>query len=160
MALTTFAQIRDAQVTAIRAITPTQHPTLKFALARGEKPLREWAKANPQAAFRQFTISNGFSYTGPEISNCDVIWQRMTEIVEVAYPRQMGRYGSDNERDMHDLIDADWRKIDGAIGHVGYASFVAGQNFCSLLEGQPSIEQDGDLVFLTMQYEVGFSRAI
>ena len=159
MATTTFEAIRDLQKQAIQALTPAAHAAIKFDAARDERDFREWAKANPAAAFRRFTLTNAFDYQAPEVDNHDVVFERMAEKVEVAYPTGGGRYGAENRRDLLDLIDADWRQIDRTIGPYGQnlGNWVDGQSLC--VRTNVDVLEDGDIFFLLLTYEVGFYRA-
>lgn len=159
MATTTFEAIRDLQKQAIEALTPATHASVTFLAARDERDFREWASANPAAAFRRFTIVNAFDYQAPEVDNHDVVFERMAEQVVVAYPSAGGRYGAENRRDLHDLIDADWRQIDRAIGPYGQnlGNWVDGQSLC--VRTSVDVLEDEDMFFMLLTYEVGFYRA-
>lgn len=158
MATTTFSAIRDRQRTVIEALTPTTRGDVKYLAARDEQDFRAWAQANKAAAFRRFTLINGFEYTEPEVDNHDVMYQRMTEEIVIAYPKAMGTYGLENRRDLHDVMDEDWRQIDKNIGPYGQnlGNWLDGQSYCSLKSVVP-VEED-DIVFTVLTYEVGFYR--
>jgi hypothetical protein len=159
MATTTFEAIRDKQIQVVEALTPTAHSGVKFEAARDEQDFREWASSHRAAAFRRFTIVNAFDYQAPEVDTHDVVFERMTAQVVVAYPVGGGRYGAENRRDMRDLIDTDFRQIDRALGPYGQnlGNWVDGQSLC--LRTSVDVSEDGDIFFLLLNYEIGFYRA-
>ena len=156
MATTTFEAIRALQKTAIEALTPATRSGVKFLIARDEQDFREWAKNNKSAAFRRFSLSNNFGYQPPEVDSVDVVYQRMTEEVVIAYPA-LGL--PENRRDRQDVMDEDWRQIDRTIGPYGQnlGNWADGQSYCSMT-GVETVEDEG-VFFTVLTYEVGFYRA-
>lgn len=159
MATTTFEAIRALQKSAIEALTPATRASTKFLAARDERDFREWAKANKTACLRRFTLLNNFDYQPPEVDNHDVVYQRMTEEVVIAYPKAWGTYGPENRRDLHDVMDEDWRQVDRTIGPYGQnlGNWADGQSYCSMTGVQ--LVEDEDVIFTVLTYEVGFYRA-
>lgn len=159
MATTSYSAIRDKQRQVIEALTPTSNTAVKFFAALDERDFREWAVANKAAAFRRFTILNNADYQAPEVDNHDVVWQRMTSEIVVAYPNDWGFYGEENIRDMQDMMDEDWQLIDKNVGPYGQnlGNWLDGQGLCLMTSIQ--YIDDEDVTFAVIRYEIGFYRA-
>jgi len=115
---TTLAAIRDEQIAIVQALTPSDLAHVPFRVALDERDFREWAQAEPVAAFRRFAIVDRWTYTTPEADGGDVTWEPTEVDVMVAYPRDY-RYGTGNSRSREDVMRADRAQIDYAIGAWG-----------------------------------------
>lgn len=133
---TTFALIRDQQLSVIEALTPAVSSGAKFRRHRGELEFTGWVEANPGACWRRFELLNSFNLAADGLTNAgdgNAVWQfQHDEVLVVAYPRQLGKYGAQNERDLDDMIDSDLAQIDEAIGPDGsaLANWVNGLDDC------------------------------
>jgi len=133
---TTFALIRDQQLSVIEALTPAVQSGTRFKRHRGDVEFLAWVEANPSACWRRFELLNAFDYGHDGLTNAGsggALWQlaHSAQLV-MAYPRQMGKYGQQNERDLDDMIDSDLAQIDEAIGPDGsaLANWVSGLDDC------------------------------
>lgn len=155
----TYAQIRDEQARLIEALTPTSAAAVTFKREEGRVDFRQWAQANPSACFRRFSIIGSMRDEGPLVSNTDFETYRTDTIVTVAYPKQMGKYGADNIRDLQDLIEEDRFLIDDTIGHRGQNNQLACQNYCRRTE-DPSVDDAGAVWLVTLTFETEYQRSV
>jgi len=133
---TTYPLIRDNFISALQAIAPAFRADLKFIVHREAVEFVEWVNANAKACWRRFEMLSNVDYELGGLTNAGgsgTIWniqQGMTLLV--AYPRELGKYGADNERDLDDAIDSDLAQLDKVIGGDGSANgnWVTGLDDC------------------------------
>lgn len=160
---TTFATIRDQQISVIEALTPALHAGTKFRRHRGEQEFIAWVNENPAACWRRFEILNSFNLAHEGLTNAgdgNALWQfQHDERLVLAYPRQLGKYGAQNERDLDDMIDSDLAQIDEAIGPDGsaLANWVSGLDDCrrTALE----VTRTANAVFAASTYSLNYTRS-
>ena len=155
MAVTTYEAIRDDQITAIAAITPTSHSGTKFIVSLDEGDFRAWAERFPQACFRRFTIRY-LSEDEAENSNLDVEFRTVQAEVVVSYPNNR-KYGSHNTRDMNDVMRQDAISIGNAAGVRGYGSLGPD---ATVTNSKPEHETGDAVSFLVMPYTVRYWEAV
>lgn len=115
---TTLTAIIDEQIALIQALTPASLASDRFRVALDEMDLEDWADAEPQAAFRRFTIEDVTSYEVPEVSAADVTFEPCDVELTIAYPNDY-RYGKANRRARASVMREDRSQIDYAIGMWG-----------------------------------------
>lgn len=128
---TSLAAIRDALVTAIKALTPTVSTSVThagdgfvFAKDREVADFREWCELNPGACFRSYAIE--WETSEPMGGWDKLIQNTRTELsVIVAYPHMWALYGDDNAHDMADAIEGDLHQIKRVVGSSS-SSYPAG----------------------------------
>jgi hypothetical protein len=124
---TTAAIIRDTCMTVIEALTPRSQSADRFERHRADQhdgaTFETWLGGTSDQV-RRFAMRDTGERAPPAVSNGDVVRERVTFEVAVAYP-VTNRYGSDGGRDMIDVIDEDQRQIDHAIGLHGSANIPA-----------------------------------
>lgn len=132
IATTTPELIRNQWLTLIEALTPAQHSAQGFEAAQSALAFDQWAEDNPQACLRRFDVTDTTDRDDPSIavSNQDVELAIMQAELLVAYPHSLGIYGSENLRDLQDMMRADADQIRKAIGINGGANYVSGQLRC------------------------------
>ncbi len=155
----TYAQIRDEQARLIEAITPTTAADVKFRRDEGRVEFSKWVEQNPTASFRRFSILGSMRDEGPLVTNCDTETYRTDTIVVVAYPKQFGKYGGDNIRDLQDLVDEDKFLLDNAIGHLAIDNLLNAQSFCRRV-GEPATSEAGSSWLVTYVFETEYQRAV
>lgn len=154
MAVTSFAAIRDAQVAAIKAITPTVRSDIQFVPVLDETDIRSWSGGNPQAATRRFSIY----WLGEEREGVILQAERVhvdAEIV-VAYLATPMRYGAENIRDRQDFLESDRKDVEKAAGVVGYPNLTVD---ATVYRSSWTVERGDGVVFLVLSYTVAFSRS-
>jgi hypothetical protein len=164
---TTYATIRDKQVTVVQALTPAIKSGTPFRVFRGEGQLEfpAWVEANPNACWRRFEILNNFNITMSGLTNAGgsgTLWQFSHDAtLVIAYPRQFGRYGADNERELDDVIDSDLAQIDKAIGPDGNAigNWVDGLDSCTRQDNPPSVTKTQGAVLVACTYSLLYDRS-
>ena len=156
--MTTFENVRNQQVSNLEALVPTNMAGTKFRRHRDEVDFFDWCTANKAACFRRFDLRGGVAFTGPEITNTDVEFHRTMSVVTVAYPMEWGKYGLKNRASLEKLMEEDIHQIDDTIGLRGMANWAAGSWSQKTGEGEIA-EQDG-VMYLRIQYEVGFYRSV
>jgi len=155
MATTTFEAIRSTQISLVEGLSPSLFPTVAFSKHLAEQDFRAWCVENPQACFRRFSVVDLFDYEAPAVSNTDVEWVEGREEVVIAYAEDY-RYGSDNLRDLRDLIRSDQYQIDNSLGHRGTGNYTSAH---AVLESA-SLEDDEAVSFLTLIYIFRFYRSV
>lgn len=152
MATTTYEALRDAQLAAIEAINPGAHSRERFARHRAERDFRSWAEAAPKACFRRFAVEDLHQYDPIDAS--DMVQEPRFgrgEIV-IAYPTDF-RYGSDNVRDLNDLIRRDTVAIINAAGYRASHLYTD----AAVYQGEPPrTEQVEGVTFLVIEYRFFF----
>lgn len=152
---TTAAAIRTACLDTVEALIPRslsgdrfeRHPEDRSGAATFE----EWLEAKT-GQMRRFTMRDTGVRQPPTVSNADVIRERVTFALAVAYPLT-NRYGVDGGRSLEDVIDEDRRQIDHAIGLHGSANvpsaamFVVDQSRWDLIEIDAYIVLSGTLTY-------------
>lgn len=128
MATTDFATIRDRQIARIGALTPTAQPTtIGFNRSPKRWPVREWALRNATSAvLRQFEIVRVGETNPPSI--CHGSQQQRDEQCEIviAYPTELGLYGTEDHDDLEKTIRSDARQIADVVFSPN--NYVSGQN--------------------------------
>lgn len=154
---TTAETIRTKQKGLIQSLNGSQLRAVKFREHTHRSDFREWAEDNPGACMRRFQINDLMTYESPLVSDM-VEEQQVTSFeVVVAYPAD-GRFGRDELMGVSDAIRSDMKKIDTAIGHLGTANYVAGQNASILQDSE--VERGDQVWFLSMEFEIMFYRSI
>ncbi len=122
---TTSEGIRDRIIALITAITPAAPVTPAFRAYRNEEggDFRAFAAANAAGALRRFQVRDNGEDHGVTVSNTDYDEREATFTVLIAYP-QNARAGRQNAMDRDDCSDADFHKLDYAIGIYGRANFT------------------------------------
>ncbi len=159
MAVTTYAAVRGLQIAAITAIAPTSHSAETFKVALDEGNFRAWAESQPQACFRRFTVRY-LSEDEPEVSNLDAEYRTVDAEIVVAYPGKLpARWGSENLRDMSDIMREDAISLNNAAGHRGYSNITVA---ATIISSRPVYEgEDGDAVrFLVLPYTAKFWESV
>lgn len=155
MATTTYSAIRDDQIAAIVAITPTSHSDVKFLVSLDEGDFREWAEKFPNACFRRFTVRY-LSEDEPPNSNLDVEFRTVYAEIIVAYPTDR-RYGSENARDLSDVMRQDGISLNNAAGLRGYGNLGPD---ATVTNAKPEHETGSGVSFLVMPYTVRYWEAV
>lgn len=155
---TTREGIRDNMISLIRALTPSKLSSDKFEQELGEQLLEDWANEYPAASFRRFAIEFTGELPTPPIAHTDIEFvEGDTVRITVCYPKQFGKYGENNIRDLRDLVDADLYSIDGRSGvgvnnpQSSYASVRTSQVF----ESDP----ESPVAFLRIEYSTAYYRS-
>ena len=152
---TTLAAIRDEQIALIQALTPTSLAATKLRVSLGELNFREWAAAHPEASLRRFAIQDIWDYDIPEVHGGDMVFDPARVEVIVAYPKSPALYGSDNARDMRDIIREDASLIDYTIGAWGTGNYSDASAVRESLE----LEDAGAVVLAVSTFRVFYYRA-
>ena len=150
---TTVAQIRDRASDLITALTPTVMSNDRFLESRHEYKgdIRVWARANPHACRRRFSVRAVPLETVPEVSNVTTEQVRSTFETVVCYA-QDHRDGEQGALDRDDVIDSDFRQIDKVIGLYSRANFPAGSAYDACWTGREfEIERDEGVDFLVLR---------
>lgn len=155
---TTIAAIRDNLATRIGAIAPTVAADTKFRVFREEQPFREWAAANPAAAFRRFSVRAGAVVGQPEIIDSTATWIEQDIDVVVAYPTN-GRFGSRVMVDVDEIVFADLAKIDHTVGTEGYATFAASIPDAAVTTIEAMREEAGPVTYGVLRLRAHFYRS-
>lgn len=156
---TTFNAIRDQQLTLIEALTPSKHAGVKFRRHREATPFMAWVEANPKGCFRKFEVLRNWDDEQRPTADGSLEGASHTMEVRVAYPLEMGLYGSENERDMEELLDQDRRLIDAAIGLNGGTNYVSNQHLCQ--STAHSSEDAGDAArVLSITFSLLYDRSV
>ena len=105
----------DRISTLLESLTPTTLPRDTFRRFRNEEgaDFQEAMEKNP--ALRRFQVREVGDDELPETSSGIEERVRVRYMLVVAYP-QTHRYGPANAMDRDDVINQDWKKINGAIG--------------------------------------------
>jgi hypothetical protein len=86
------------------------------------------------------------------------LWQvEQSFTLVVAYPREYGKYGAENERDLDDCIDSDLAQIDKAIGPDGNGSWVSGLDNC--VRTSVAASKTDACVFVASTYQLLYDRS-
>ena len=133
-------------MSVIKALTPAIHAGQTFDVHRGEQEFPAWVLANPQACWRRFEVLSEFGLDKEGIGDGTPQWRfQHPVVVLVAYPREFGKYGANNERDLDTMIWSDFAQIDEAIGADGAANYVSGQTAC-LYESMAVTKRERDVI--------------
>lgn len=154
---TTFEAVRDAQAVILEALVPTKESGTRFKRHR-EGEFMAWIADNIKACFRRFQILSNFDDAQEPTSDGSLEGCRHSMDLRIAYPSRLGKYGAENERDMEDVIRADMRQIDAAIGLNGGSGYVTGQHAC-IRQSQSVIDVPGARV-LSIIYELQYDRSV
>jgi hypothetical protein len=125
MALATAESIRDRIAEVLVALTPTSLSGDKFRQYRNEgaADFEDSMEKNPSGALRRFQIRETSDDELPETTSGIEERVRVRYTLRVAYP-QTHRYGSGNAMDRDDVMNADWKAINYAVGIYGGANFT------------------------------------
>jgi hypothetical protein len=151
----TAAGIRDQIYTLIEALTPASLSADKFRRYRneGDADFDAWAEKNPAASLRRFQVREVGDDEPPLTSSTIEERVRVRFEIRMAYP-QNHRYGAANGMDRDDVINADWLRLNFAIGIYGRSNF-SGTNDCTPL-GAVKVRESGgkvDYLVVTAEYE-------
>lgn len=123
MSVTTPGAIRTTIAARITALTPGVDSSTPFREHDYELPLAEHAIADPAGCLRIFSVTEGASIDGPDVTDgatSEAVWQDFT--VEVAYPTDIGsRYGDLRRVSLVNTISADRAQIAKTVGTNGTA---------------------------------------
>lgn len=160
MALATQEAIRDRVYALIEAISPSLLTPDKFRRVRNEAgaDFAGWAEANPAAALRRFQVREVGEDLPPDVSNADLEAVEIQLSVSLAYP-QSHRYGAANAMDRDDVMNADWKQINAAIGLYGRANFSSSHD-CTPLGASKARETGAKVDFLVVTARFRYQRAI
>ncbi len=157
---TTAAEIRNACLDAVEALTPRTLSGDRFERHRADsssgQTFEEWLGAKQQQV-RRFVVRDTGVRGMPTVSNMDVIRERVTFEVVVAYPVS-NRYGVDGDLSLEDVIDEDKRQIDHAIGLHGSANVPTTAVFLTELSGWDRIAAE-TYIFLIGRLSFEFWQA-
>jgi hypothetical protein len=155
---TTFELIRNQQCSVIEALTPTRHAGKKFQRHVDQAEFTDWATQYPAACLRRFQILSNFDIEQGPTADGSIEACSHTMELRIAYPMHAGLYGSENQRDMEDMLSADLHQIDAAIGLNGFASYVTNQDLCR--KESSSVLQFEKTSFLSVVYRVQYDRSV
>lgn len=150
---TSFDTVRNEQIVAIRALTPTSLAGSPFVASLGEHDFRTWAQATGKDSLRRFDIEDVFSDSAPEVSGHDVLYRPRQCDVLVAYPHDY-RYGAQNRRSLDRVIREDMSAIDYVIGAWGTGNYT---DACAQLQSV-SVETYEAVSILVIRYMLHFSE--
>jgi hypothetical protein len=139
----TAESIRDRIYALIEAITPTYLSGDKFRRYRNElgADFDGWADKNQTGALRRFQVRQVGDDTAPETSNVSEETVRVEFEIRIAYP-QTHRYGGANAMDRDDVMNEDWKLINGINGVTMYGrGNFTGSYDCTPLPATKSREQ-------------------
>ena len=159
MATTSYAAIRDDQIAAIVAITPTSHSDVKFRCHDHEDTdLREWADKSPQAAQRVFSVEYLFEDEAP-VSNMDAEPRQVTAEIVVAY-RKDKKFGALQRRKLSDVMREDFIAINNAAGVRGYSNIGPDASVISCTPAYEDVTGPSPVAFLVATYIVAFWESV
>ena len=157
-ATTTLEAIRNQQVSTLEGLTPTSDTSVKYEAHREETAFGDFIEDRPDASLRRFSIIYAGTIEPAEVHDEQVRREHVAQSLEIAYPKQWGRYGSENIRDAEDLIMEDKRQIEDAIGIAGSSNYVSGQYLTEVVGHEIA---DGDAVLVsTFDLETRFYRSV
>jgi hypothetical protein len=164
MATATLEAIRDRLYSLVEAIAPTTHSDVKFRRHRAERDgnLMDWAEKTPAACLRRFSARHTGSDEIPLVSNTTTETLRTVAELRVAYP-QNHRYGAANALDRDDVIEADWGKINRAVGIYSRSNFTTssdGSYDCTPLGGEKEVERSAGVDYLVVRLTYEYQRLI
>ena len=151
---TTLTAIIDEQIALIQALTPASLASVQFRVALDEMDLEDWADAEPQAAFRRFTIEDVTSYDVPEVSAADVTFEPCDVELVIAYPNDY-RYGTANRRARAAVMREDRSQIDYAIGMWG----VRNMSDSSAVLTETEFDELDTCTLMRLNFRIFFYRA-
>lgn len=158
MALATQEAIRDRVYSLIESPTPSLLATPKFLRYRNEggADFQAWSEANPASSLRRFQVREVGDDDPPDVSNSDLEAVELKLQITVAYP-QTHRYGSANAMDRDDVMNADWLKINAAIGMYGRGNFSSTHD-CTPLGAVKSRDTGSKVDFLVVTARYRYQR--
>jgi hypothetical protein len=159
MALATQEAIRDRNYTLIEALTPASLSADKFRRYRneGDANFTDWAEKNIPACFRRFQVRQILTDELPTTSSMTEERVTLTLQITIAYP-QNHRYGAANGMDRDDVMNADWLKVNAAIGIYGAGNF-SGSNDCTPLGATMEMERGGKVDYMVVTARFEYVRA-
>jgi hypothetical protein len=158
MALATAEAIRDRVYAMIESLTPASLSADKFRRYRNEgaADFDEWAEGKPAAAFRRFQVRETGDDELPLVSNIGQEIIRVRFAIRMAYP-QNHRYGPANGMDRDDVMNADWKLINAAVGIYGRGNFSSAHD-CTPLGCVKTREAGGPIDYLVVTAEYEYLR--
>jgi hypothetical protein len=158
---TTAAAIRDRIIAVIEALAPGPLASNPYIGSRNEygADFEDWARSNPDGAFRRFQVRDTGEQAPPEVSNTNLEWRSVTFEIVVAYP-QSHRTGPQNALDRDDIMSADQHQIEQAIGVNGYANFIDPSPNACWVSGSTDRDISDPVDFLVIKQTMGFWRAM
>lgn len=159
MATATQEAIRDRVYTLIEALSPSLLGSTKFRRYRneGDADFDAFAEQNPSAALRRFQVREVGDDELPTVSNVTTERVRLKLEIRIAYP-QTQRYGSAAGMDRDDVMNADWLKINYAVGLYGRGNFSS-TNDCTPLGATKTREQGSNVDYLVVAAEYEYLRS-
>ncbi len=156
MPVTTYHDIREDQIAAIVAITPTSLADVKFrAVEEDADDFRDMAEAQPQGCLRWVSINSlSEQLDSPML---DAVQTMVTAEIVVAYPAD-GRYGTPKKRMLEKVMREDHKAIESAAGILGYSSI--GPDATVIAPVPFMTERRGKVVFLVYEYTVAFNKDV
>ena len=150
----TLEAIRDRMIALVEAIAPSLVSGVKFRHSQDEfaGDFQAFAESTPAGAFRRFQVRHDGRDETPEVSMVDQSTLRAVITLTFAYPHDK-RAGGQGARDRDDCIDADWRKINYAVGLYGRANF-SGTNNCTVYRADREIVRGESCDFLVAELEL------
>ena len=150
----TLEAIRDRMIVLVEALTPSLVSGTKFRHSQdeGDGDFQAFAENNPAGAFRRFQVRHDGRDETPEVSMVDQSTLRAVITITVAFPHDK-RAGGQGARDRDDCIDADWRKINYAVGLYGRANF-SGTDNCCVFRADREIVRGESCDFLVAELEL------
>lgn len=124
---TLAASIRDRIIAVITALSPSSLATgagnaFHEYRNEGDGDFIAWAEKNPAAAFRRFQVRDDGTDEPPAVTNMDIEERSVTFEIVISYP-QSARTGHKQALSRDDVIAADFRQIDFAVGICGRINF-------------------------------------
>jgi hypothetical protein len=161
---TTVAAIRSTMVTTVQALTPTSLANRPFRAHREDVEFRDWAEANPAAAFRVFSIRDTFEHEGPFVSTTVLEELRTVLACEIAYPR-VGDYVNDSGArrplvDRDDILREDIKRVRNAIGLNGYQTLDPAGGNATVFRETISMDVGEAVVFAVIRLHTMYREAM
>lgn len=118
----TAAEARNDMRAEVQGLTPATDARQRYTPYREDAgPIRRFAEANPDAAYRLFSIRDVGRVDGPAVNDRSQSWHSTEFEVVCAYPRDR-RYGPGADLDAEEVLWADLNQLDDAIGTAGNAT--------------------------------------
>lgn len=155
---TTAESIRDRAIAVIGALVPRSHTTRGYRKYdnEGSGDFVAWVAASPSGGFRRFQVRQTGD-SGPAVSNTDYEERQLVLAVTIAYP-QDGRAGRDQAMDRDDMIDADFKQLDFAVGLYGRANFSPPNPDAMPLGATKTIVKGDGVDFLVIELTFTYQR--
>ena len=154
---TTIKAIREAQESAVLALSPQSLAGDAFHIHDRQEDFRTWCEANPKAAFRRFAISNVVTAEPTYSDHRQDIEASRLEVL-IAYPKLVAKFGAQGYQTAMDLMRQDMHKVATAIGERGQSAWVSGQG--AAVVTSRSIEDAGALWFVKVEVDVMYALTV